>query len=147
MNVIQLLKQDHEQVRQKLEDVLRAREEFFDLKKLDRACRELDLHMLAEEELLYPRMSDVLQMPQLIRDSFREHSRVRGVIDEIAIDAVDVGRCRHLVQELLSIVEQHIEHEEKQLFPAMERQLSREDLNELGTEIQEYKNLEGTMLS
>lgn len=146
MNVIQMLRQDHERVRQGLNELLKGREDFFDLKKLDRVCKELELHMLAEEELLYPQMSEELNMVQLIRDAFKEHTRTRSVIDEIALDAVDTGRCKQLIRELLLVVDQHVEHEEKTLFPEMERKISREELNRIGVDIQEFKDEESSLL-
>jgi hemerythrin-like domain-containing protein len=141
MNAFTLLKADHEKVAgifEKLEPTtergVKTREELFAQLK-----NELDVHTRIEEEILYPRLKEIDETEDLTLESYEEHAVVKTLLaelDELAKDDETWGPKLKVLQEN---VEHHVEEEEGELFPKAQKQLSTEELNELGDKLEAAK--------
>lgn len=86
---------------------------------------DLRRHFRDEENLLLPHLSD--SDPMKIR-TLQEHESIRELVH--LIDVREDGRER--IQQLSTIVHNHIRFEERQLFPYLEKALSAAQLNAIG---------------
>jgi iron-sulfur cluster repair protein YtfE (RIC family) len=135
-----VLAADHERVAHIAEEFQAAleggRDDTRDL--MDQLCRELEMHTLLEEEILYPAAAQVAELAILVEEAHADHARVREVIDEIReMDGTD-EQLAGLVLQLAEDVEQHVSEEENVLFPQLEQRLG-ERMQELGWRMQQLR--------
>ncbi|WP_085582574.1 MULTISPECIES: hemerythrin domain-containing protein [unclassified Pseudomonas] len=144
MNAIDLLKADHERVKDILarlsestERALKKRTEL--LSKLE---TEISIHTRLEEDILYPAFKQAGSKEQDVMyfEAKEEHRTVDSLVlpDLKATDPGTpefAGRVK-VVRELL---EHHIEEEEKEMFPQARKLLGKAALDELGVEMETLK--------
>ena len=144
MNAIDILKADHERVKAILtqlndstERAVKKRAEL--IAKLE---MEITLHTKLEEEILYPayKKAGGKEQEKMYYEAKEEHRTVDSLVlpDLKATDPGSVefsGRAK-VVKELL---EHHIEEEETEMFPQARKLLGKEQLDELGAQMQMMK--------
>lgn len=96
-------------------------------------ANDLAAHMAIEHEFLYPAAAEV--DGEMVSEAFEEHA-----IAEIALKrlmAVEPGSeiFHARVTVLKELIEHHVEEEENELFPKLEKKLGKARLEELGTEM------------
>ena len=141
MNAFELLKQDHEKVSgifEKLEGTtergVKTREELFAQLK-----QELDIHARIEEEIFYAAIRDAEETRDITLEAYEEHHVVKQLLaelDELPVDDESWGAKLKVLQEN---VEHHVEEEETEMFSSTRDVLTTEQLEELGTQMEEAK--------
>lgn len=127
MNVLDLLKADHDRVRELLRDPSRASEAF----------REVLLHVQVEEEIFYAALRN--KSAHLIEDRLDQHRQIeRRIRDMERMDTTDPAAAERVAEFRLS-VEDHFRAEEAELFPVARRTIG-EDLEKLGDQIKNRKD-------
>jgi len=141
MNAFTLLKADHKKVAgifEKLEPTtergVKTREELFAQLK-----NELDVHTRIEEDILYPRLKEIEETEDLTLESYEEHAVVKTLLAELDALAKDDETWGPKLKVLQENVEHHVEEEEGELFPKAQKQLSSEEINELGDKLEAAK--------
>ena len=141
MNAFELLKQDHEKVSgifEKLEPTteraLKTREELFTQLK-----QELDVHAEVEEQIFYPAIKEAEETRDITLEAFEEHAVVKTLLAELEAEAKDTEEWKAKLTVLKENVEHHVEEEEGEMFTKARKVLSKEQIEELGTEMQEAK--------
>ena len=141
MNAFTLLKADHKKVAgifEKLEPTtergVKTREELFAQLK-----NELDVHTRIEEDILYPRLKEIDETEDLTLESYEEHAVVKTLLAELDALAKDDETWGAKLKVLQENVEHHVEEEEGELFPKAQKQLSTEEINELGDKLEAAK--------
>jgi hemerythrin superfamily protein len=138
VNAIDLLKQQHRDV----EDLF---EEFEDAgegakKTRERLCREISdqlaVHAEIEEKLFYPE-SKQPETEDLLRESVEEHLAVKRLLAEIMEGGIEDEQFDARMAVLKEQVEHHVEEEEKELFPKVRKSCSKEELEDLGSRMDE----------
>jgi len=138
MDAIKLLKNDHRQVEKifsQLEKGNGNREQLF-----RELANELTVHAEIEEQLFYPAVKNAKQTHDLVLESFEEHKQVKLVLADL--DKADKTTEHWLagLKVLMEDVQHHVGEEEKELFPKVEdKVLSRQELEDLGTRMEEMK--------
>ena len=138
MVAIKLLKNDHRQVEKifsQLEKGNGNREQLF-----RELANELTVHAEIEEQLFYPAVKNAKQTHDLVLESFEEHKQVKLVLADL--DKADKTTEHWLagLKVLMEDVQHHVGEEEKELFPKVEdKVLSRQELEDLGTRMEEMK--------
>jgi hemerythrin superfamily protein len=139
MNALELLKEDHQRV-QELFDQVKATENEKQHKQLYKKIRiELETHAYAEEKVLYPTLKKYEEFEETVLEAIEEHLQMKTLIR--AMDRLSDGNERFdaKLKVLIDNVEHHVEEEEGELFPQVEEQLSEEELEAIGVELEAAK--------
>lgn len=119
------LAEDHRRVLAALDEAERAegpqRLKLFLLVK-----RELSKHALAEEDVVYPLVSDRLSAPDSARELYEAHGELKTLLAEIeeAFEQGDDARYRERVRMLRENVRTHAADEETRWFPMLRAALN-----------------------
>jgi len=102
---------------------------------VQRACEELTIHTMLEEELLYPSAKQALadERETQVDESYVEHFLVKTLIAKFETLKADDAGFNATFRVMAEMVRHHIDEEESQLFPALRR--SRLDAARLGEQI------------
>jgi hemerythrin-like domain-containing protein len=91
---------------------------------------ELKEHFEMEEQLLSAHDENDFLSP-LINQMRKEHEIIKEMIGEFLPHSTSLLR----IEQFYQILEQHIRFEERVLYPAVEKNLSEDALNQLGTKV------------
>jgi hemerythrin superfamily protein len=138
MNAIELLKAQHREVEElfgKFEGTSEGAE-----KTRERLCQEigdaLAVHSEIEEKIFYPE-SKQDNTEQLLRESVEEHLAVKRELADIMKSDLDDPQFDAKMKVVKELVEHHVQEEENELFPLVAKSCSEEELDEMGTRMQE----------
>ncbi len=141
MNAFELLKQDHKKVSgifEKLdpttERAIKTREELFTQLK-----QELDVHAEVEEQIFYPAIKEAEETREITFEAIEEHNVVKQLLSELDAEPKDTEEWTAKLTVLKENVEHHVEEEETEMFPKAKKVLSDEQVEQLGTQMQEAK--------
>lgn len=137
MDAIALLKADHRAVERLFEAFERAGEEDLEAKAtlVQRACEELTVHALIEEEILYPAAQAALKKDDEIDvdEAYVEHFLVKTLIGKFETLMPSDHGFDATFTVMSEMVKHHVEEEESTLFPELQR--SGIDLDKLGKQL------------
>ncbi|HEY0375683.1 MAG TPA: hemerythrin domain-containing protein [Pyrinomonadaceae bacterium] len=141
MNAFELLKKDHEKVSDIFEKLdattergVKTREELFTQLK-----QELDVHTRIEEEIFYPVLKNASETEELTLEAYEEHNVVKQLLAELEELSKDDETWGAKLTVLKENVEHHVEEEEGELFDGAREVLSREQIEELGAQMEAAK--------
>ena len=141
MDAFELLKKDHEKVSgifEKLDATtergVKTREELFTQLK-----QELDVHTRIEEEIFYPVLKEAKETEELTLEAYEEHNVVKQLLAELEAMPKDDESWGAKLTVLKENVEHHVEEEEGELFDGAREVLSSEQIEQLGTRMEEAK--------
>lgn len=137
-DAIAILETDHRAVERLFEEVQGGSAGKDDV--VERIVRELSIHDAVERELLYPAVREKLagQGDALAEHSLDDHEAVASLLAEIE-SAGDVAARDRLLQQLMADVREHVEEEEREIFPQLRAVMSPAALDDLGYAIEEAK--------
>lgn len=107
----------------------------------DEIVGALTMHAEMEEMLLYPVLEKKLEKEgkRMVEEAYAEHAIVKNLMAQIKnLDPEDI-KFDADVKVLMEMVNHHIEEEERELLPEAEKELSEEELNDLGQKIEAFK--------
>lgn len=138
-NAIELLKHDHREVESLFAEL---ESETSDQRKLELGrsiCIELTVHAQIEEELFYPAAKEALpeKRKELVGEATVEHASLKQLIADIDGSAPGDELFDARFKVLKEYVQHHVEEEENELMPAVER--TQIDLEALGSALAERK--------
>ncbi|MEY2475838.1 MAG: hypothetical protein QOG87_1153 [Actinomycetota bacterium] len=95
--------------------------------------RELSIHAVIEEQVLYPMIRRTLPDGDALADhALREHQEVKELLTEVdGKDATD-PEVRATLVKIDQSVAKHVEEEEHELFPAMRECCGQDDMQRMG---------------
>jgi hemerythrin superfamily protein len=141
-DAIVLLKQDHKEI----EKAFKAFEKAGDAahkekgRLVDKIIELLTVHTYIENEVMYPRVRELL--PDLnddIDESYEEHHVADLLVMELVGMKPDADRFDAKVTVLIENVRHHVEEEEDEWFPQVRESLGRKQLQEIGAEMEEAR--------
>jgi hemerythrin superfamily protein len=147
MNVIELLKKDHETVSGLFKAFESAKEsEAPDQMEQAAAqiCEELTAHATVEEELFYPAVAaraggEDEKAEDSVKEANEEHALVKTLVSELEGMSPEDDQFEAKVKVLKDLVEHHVEEEEGTLMPRAKKLLSSEELDEMGVRVERRK--------
>ena len=133
MKATDLLKQQHRSV-----EALFAKIEADEPEALKDLASALAAHMAIEHEFLYPESREVDE--DLILEAFEEHSLAEVALKRALATDPEEESFEARITVLKELIEHHVEEEEEELFPELEKALGRERLEALGEQMEERFN-------
>ena len=141
MNAIELLKDDHKQMKKLLDEVgstgdnaTVTREKLF-----TRIRDELRIHEMIEEKVFYPALKEHPKAKDVVLEGYEEHHAVDVLLDELDGVPFDDERWAPKMTVIKENIEHHIEEEEEEMFGKARSILGDDELATLGEKMKELK--------
>jgi hemerythrin superfamily protein len=138
-DAIVLLKQDHKEIRRLFREFQQAGENATARKGklVDQIIEALTVHTYIENEVMYPRVRELLpDLEDDVLESYEEHHVADVLVIELAGMKPDAERFDAKTTVLIESVTHHIEEEEQDWFPKVREGLGRKALQEIGAEME-----------
>lgn len=145
MDALTLLEQDHQKVKKLMGEIekttergVKTREQLF-----NKLVQELTIHEKIEEQIFYPAVKERAtskQLEELVAESYEEHHFVDVVKAEIAETPFEAEEWAAKFKVMMENIEHHaFEEEEGKMFPKVRRAFKTDELEDLGTQMEELK--------
>jgi hemerythrin-like domain-containing protein len=141
-DAIVLLKDDHKEIRRAFDAFEKAGDGALKRKGqlVDKIIELLTVHTYIENEVMYPRVRELLpDLEDDVLESYEEHHVADLVVMELSTMKPDDERFDAKTTVLIENVRHHIEEEEQDWFPQVRAGLGRKALQEIGAELIEAK--------
>ena len=139
MNAIKMLKEQHRQVDKLFKDFEDAESAEARRDAFIAIADELAIHATIEERHFYPSVKEA-QTDGILLESVEEHLQIKRVIaDLLELDAADV-EFQAKVTTLQEDVGHHVEEEETELFPTVEKLFDEGKLEAIGRAMAETED-------
>jgi hemerythrin-like domain-containing protein len=142
---IALLKQDHKEVKEMLEELTglgeRAAKRRVELASA--IALALKAHMQIEEQIFYPAFKEAAAKKEdqkLYYEAVEEHHAADVVLQDVLKADASSLSFGGKVKVLKELIEHHVEEEEKTMFPHARKVMSKEELQALGIEMGDAKD-------
>jgi hemerythrin-like domain-containing protein len=141
-DAIVLLKNDHKEIRKAFRDFEKAGDAAAKAKGklVDKIIELLTVHTYIENEVMYPRVRELLpDLEDDVLESYEEHHVADVLVVELSMMKPDDERFDAKTTVLIENVDHHIDEEEKEWFPKVREGLGRKTLQEIGADMAEAK--------
>lgn len=140
MNAIDLLKSDHQDVQRLLEkgEETTNRAVKTRMALLQDIKEKLAAHEAVEEKIFYPAM--LKKDKKRILEAYEEHHVVDNIMAELENTDLEDERWAAKFTVLKEMIEHHVQEEEKELFPEAKTMLGKEELEQLGAQMEKLKS-------
>ncbi len=139
MNATELLKKQHDQVKQLFQEFERAEDEESKRLAFEQLADDLAAHATIEERLFYPAVY-VGDLKDELQEAVEEHLSVKRVIADLLEMNVEEEEFAAKMAVLNELVEDHVEDEEDELFPKVRRNFGSQELEALGAAMEAMFN-------
>jgi hemerythrin-like domain-containing protein len=142
-DAIVLLKNDHKEIRKAFTEFERAGDQAHVTKGrlVDRIIELLTVHTYIENEVMYPRVRELLpDLEEDVLESYEEHHVADLLVVELAAMKPDDERFDAKTTVLIENVRHHIEEEEQEWFPQVREGLGRKALQDIGAQMMRAKD-------
>ena len=135
MEATKLLKQQHDEVKELFKQFEAAEEDSEKQELFEQIADDFAAHGAIEEKIFYPAVY-VGQLKEKLQEAVEEHlSAKRVVADLLEMDPSD-GQFDPKMKVLKELIEHHVEEEEGELFPLVQQNFAREELETLGEQME-----------
>ena len=143
MDVLTLLKEDHDRIKRMLEDGERTTErgEKTRTELFERLKTTLVAHEAMEEEVLYPALKKHPKAKDLTLEAYQEHHVVDLVMEELERTPVDDEQWGAKFKVTKENIEHHIGEEEGEMFRDIRALFSKEEREAMGERMAEIRSL------
>lgn len=138
MNAIELLKADHDKV-DRLFQKVKATDEDEHKELFKKIKAELDVHTHIEEKIFYPRLKQEKELEDITLEGIEEHHQAKMFLRELANLTEDSEKFEPKLKVLMEDITHHVQEEEGEMFPKVEKVINAEELEKLGKEMEEEK--------
>ncbi len=142
-DAIVVLKDDHREIKQAFAEFQKLGDNAEKSKQrvVDRIIELLTIHTYIENEVMYPRVRELLpDLEDDILESYEEHHVADVLVVELAAMSASDERFTAKTTLLIENVTHHIDEEEKDWFPQVRDGLGRKVLQEIGQELLDAKD-------
>lgn len=142
MDAITLLKDDHRRIEKLFTRFERTGERARKTRKrlVDQMAAELTMHTTLEEQVFYPLVrQSVTDADFVILEAREEHHVVKLLLNELAEISPRDERFAPKVAVLTRAVREHVEWEERDIFPRMRKSVGRARVVEIGDAMQKLQ--------
>lgn len=144
MNALELLKDDHDKVRELLSQLVNTTEGAYKKRPelLAKIEKEMKVHTKIEEEIFYPAFKEAngKENDKMYFEAFEEHRAVDDLVMPDLKKADPEGTAfSGRAKVLKELIEHHAEEEEGEMFEQARKSMSESELKELGEKMAERK--------
>jgi len=132
MNATKLLEHDHDEVRGLFSRMDASKDPAKRHEIFDELHRALDAHARIEEEQFYPMVEKLPDMCALVVEARKEHDLFKNVLRDVAALKVTDPNFAPKLKVLRETVEHHVDEEETNMFPKVEKLCDKATLDNLG---------------
>ncbi len=137
MNAIELLKEDHNELRS-IFGKYKASDSDSEKHKLFKQIKEkLDVHTHIEEIVFYPKIKEHEELEDITLEGIEEHHLADVFVREISALSDESEKFDPKMDVLIESVEHHLQEEEGKMFPKVEENFSDSELQKLGKQMEE----------
>jgi hemerythrin superfamily protein len=97
---------------------------------LEELANSLAAHMAIEQELFYPKVKEI--DPDVVNESYEEHAVAELTLKRLLMTDPEEEAFMARVTTLKELIEHHVQEEEEELFPEVEKKMEEDDLAQLG---------------
>ncbi|HHX43956.1 MAG TPA: hemerythrin domain-containing protein [Chloroflexi bacterium] len=140
MNILDAIKQDHDQYKDQMQQLIEADRIGQSEKDLfQRFSSDIDAHMKAEQQMFYPVLEEQDMAKKHVLQAYEEHHVASLVMDELkSVQQMD-ERWMAKMQVLSELVKHHIQEEESVIFRHARDLLDSDELDALGDQWESSK--------
>ncbi len=138
LNALNVLKRQHRHIEKLFHEILTEGADSAADALVEEVCDELILHSEIEEFIFYPALRELNTHAYFEAED--AHSKVKDLIKLVRESNSGSGLFLEQVELLKSVVEEHVQEEEKVIFPIMEENLGDEALEYMGKTMLEIVN-------
>jgi hemerythrin superfamily protein len=139
MDALELLKQDHDKVRELFREVEEAEDPKKRKQLFDQIDTELEVHTHIEETVFYPAMEQHDELKDMVAEAREEHEEVKTLLEELEELGPDDEEFDSKLHLLIESVEHHAEEEEEEMFPKVRESCDERTLTQLGKQLEAAK--------
>jgi hemerythrin superfamily protein len=140
MNALELLKTDHQKVKELFKKAEGNTNEKQQKQLFDQIKAELETHAHIEETIFYPAVAKNEDLKDMVLESLEEHKQVKTLLREMENLTSDSEKFEPKLKVLMENVEHHaVEEEEGKMFPKVRKFMKSAELEELGQELESAK--------
>lgn len=132
---IQALTRDHDMVRKLADTYLNSSDMEVKKQSAIQLLQAIHTHSRLEESIFYPNVRCLDD--NLVRHFEQDHLKVDDLLATLQGMQPDEPRTEALMREMLNAVLSHIDEEEQQLFPRLQR--SNVDMSDIGLQMQSFE--------
>jgi len=141
-DAIVMLREDHQEIRRVFREFERAKDGTAKKKQrlVDRMIKLLTQHTYVENEVMYPRVRELVpDLEDDILESYEEHHVADVLIEELSVLRPEDERFTAKAMVLIESVRHHMEEEETEWFPRVREALGRKVLQEMGADMKKAR--------
>jgi hemerythrin superfamily protein len=139
MDALELLKQDHQKVKELFEQAEDA-EGKSQQKIFEQIKTELETHARIEETVFYPAVQEHEELKDMVLESLEEHKQIKTLLREMENLASDSEKFEPKLKVLMENVEHHAEEEEEgKMFPKLRQIMGKQKLEQLAADLEAAK--------
>jgi hemerythrin-like domain-containing protein len=142
-DAIVMLKDDHKEILRAFREFEGADDDALTTKGklVDRIIELLTVHTYIENEVMYPRVRELVpDLEDDVLESYEEHHVADVLVMELAGMRPEDERFTAKAMVLIENVRHHIEEEEAEWFPQVREALGRKKLQDIGAELAEARD-------
>ncbi len=143
MDAIRLLKQDHKTVEALFKRFEAAGDRAFKAKRslAEQIIKELSIHASIEEQFLYPAARERNEaLKDQVLEALEEHHLAKATLSELDKMNPQDERFDAKMTVLMENVRHHVEEEQGELFPKLEKVMGKDELEALGAAMEQAKS-------
>jgi hemerythrin superfamily protein len=131
MNAIDLLEQQHREVKTLFKKFAKAQARAEKRRLFEQIADDIAVHTAIEEKHFYPATKSARSGDSL-QEAVEEHLQAKRLITDLLEMDVDDSQFDAKMIVLREEIDQHVEEEESELFPKVEKLLADDELEDLG---------------
>ncbi len=136
MDIIDVIKDDHDRVNGLIEKIEDAAENFIEKQKLYSMLRGLlEAHTNAEERIVYEKLENTDEGADQMFDSYEEHKVIATLLQSLSELEVSNDQWPAKFLILKETIEGHVSEEESHILPLLQKLVSEEEREEMGDDM------------
>ncbi|MGA7952164.1 MAG: hemerythrin domain-containing protein [Gloeobacterales cyanobacterium] len=137
--VTDIVHMDHEQVRALFKEIENTDDPQKLVEFFSQLYRDLTIHAQAKEQTWYPALLKYDDSIVTTEQAYREQEQAKSLLIELRGVGTATPQFKEEIQKLKQVFQEHVDHEERDLFAKLREHMSEAQLVELGKEFQLVK--------